>query len=82
MNTPALVILDMAGTTVEDGGQVPFAFTSALTANGITVSDDDIARVRGSSKREAIRNLLPLDRIAQRLIERLRSTAALSLNGA
>ena len=63
MTTPALVILDMAGTTVEDGGQVPFAFSSALSANGITVTDDDIARVRGTSKRDAIRKLLPPDRI-------------------
>jgi len=63
MTTPALVILDMAGTTVEDGGQVPFAFTSALGANGITVTDDDIARVRGSSKREAIRSLLPPEKL-------------------
>jgi phosphonatase-like hydrolase len=52
----------MAGTTVEDQGQVPYAFASALSANGITVTDDDINRVRGSSKREAIRNLLPSGR--------------------
>ena len=59
MTTPSLVILDMAGTTVEDNGQVPHAFASALAANGLTVSDDDITRVRGASKREAIRQLLP-----------------------
>ncbi|HEX8030416.1 MAG TPA: phosphonatase-like hydrolase [Vicinamibacterales bacterium] len=59
MTTPALVILDMAGTTVEDRGQVPTAFASALAANGITVGADEIARVRGASKRQAIRNLLP-----------------------
>ena len=62
MTTPALVILDMAGTTVEDGGQVPFAFSSTLTANGIEVTDDQITRLRGTSKREAIRKLLPPDR--------------------
>jgi phosphonatase-like hydrolase len=74
MTTPALVILDISGTTVEDGGQVPFAFSSALSANGITVTDDDIARVRGTSKRDAIRNLLPPGRIgdADRIHEEFR----------
>jgi phosphonatase-like hydrolase len=57
--TPELVIFDMAGTTVEDRGQVPTAFAETLAANNITITADDIARVRGASKRQAIRNLLP-----------------------
>jgi len=79
MTTPALVILDLAGTTVEDSAQVPFAFASALGANGIAVTDDDIMRVRGSSKREAIRNLLPPERIgdADRIYEEFRRQLAL-----
>lgn len=63
MNLPALVILDMAGTTVEDRGQVPAAFAAALAANGITITADEISRVRGASKRQAIRNLLPPGRV-------------------
>jgi phosphonatase-like hydrolase len=59
MNFPALVIFDLAGTTVEDRGQVPAAFAAALSANGITLSADQITRVRGASKRQAIRDLLP-----------------------
>jgi phosphonatase-like hydrolase len=59
MTLPALVIFDMAGTTIEDRGQVPGAFAAALAANGITITTDDITRVRGASKRQAIRNLLP-----------------------
>jgi phosphonatase-like hydrolase len=59
INFPALVIFDMAGTTVEDRGQVAEAFAGALTANGITLSAEEITRVRGASKREAIRALLP-----------------------
>lgn len=51
---PRLVVLDMAGTTVEDGGQVPAAFSAALAHHGIAVTDEQIAAVRGSSKREAI----------------------------
>jgi phosphonatase-like hydrolase len=53
-----LVVFDMAGTTVHDGGEVPAAFTAALAANGITVSADEIGEVRGASKREVIRRLV------------------------
>jgi len=59
MTPPALVIFDMAGTTVEDGGQVPAAFAATLAANNITITADEVTRVRGASKRQAIRNLLP-----------------------
>lgn len=59
MTLPALVIFDMAGTTIEDRGQVPAAFASTLAANGLAISADDIMRVRGASKRQAIRSLLP-----------------------
>jgi phosphonatase-like hydrolase len=53
-----LVVLDMAGTTVHDGGEVPAAFRSALTAHGVAVTDDELAGVRGASKREVIRTLV------------------------
>ena len=59
MTRPALVIFDMAGTTVEDRGEVPTAFASTLAANGVAISADEITRVRGAAKRQAIRNLLP-----------------------
>jgi phosphonatase-like hydrolase len=59
MNFPALVIFDMAGTTVEDRGQVPAAFAAALADAGIPLTPDQITRVRGASKRDAIRQLLP-----------------------
>jgi phosphonatase-like hydrolase len=58
MTQPALVIFDMAGTTVEDRGQVPATFASTLAAHNITITADEITRVRGASKRQAIRNLL------------------------
>jgi phosphonatase-like hydrolase len=53
-----LVVLDMAGTTVHDGGEVPAAFRSALAAHGVAVTDDELAGVRGASKREVIRTLV------------------------
>jgi phosphonatase-like hydrolase len=56
--TPRLVVFDMAGTTVEDGGQVPAAFTAALATSGIAVTPDQISSVRGASKRQAIRSLV------------------------
>lgn len=61
MNHPdiELVVLDMAGTTVRDAGQVPQAFTSALAAHGVAVTPQAINNLRGASKRLAILNLLP-----------------------
>lgn len=54
-----LVVFDMAGTTVRDEGQVPRAFAAALARHGIAVTADEIRAVRGSSKREAIRQFVP-----------------------
>ena len=53
-----LVIFDMAGTTIEDKGQVPKAFKEVLQTNGFAVTDDEVHAVRGASKREAIRLLI------------------------
>jgi phosphonatase-like hydrolase len=59
MTQPALVIFDMAGTTVEDRGQVPATFAATLAAHNITITAEEITRVRGAAKRQAIRSLLP-----------------------
>lgn len=59
MSVPELVIFDVAGTTVEDGGQVPGAFASALGAHGIAVTAEQLEGVRGSSKREAVLRFVP-----------------------
>jgi phosphonatase-like hydrolase len=58
MSMPALVIFDMAGTTIDDRGEVPAAFAATLADHGIAVSPDEITRVRGASKRQAIHHLL------------------------
>ena len=55
---PRLVVFDLAGTTVVDGGQVPAAFSSALAEAGIVVTPAQIASLRGSSKREAILRMM------------------------
>ena len=55
---PRLVVFDLAGTTVDDDAQVAAAFSAVLRAQGVTLNADDLARVRGTSKREAISTLL------------------------
>lgn len=55
---PALVVFDLAGTTVRDRGEVPAAFADALAAAGLAVDVARIARWRGASKREAAEQLV------------------------
>ncbi|MDR3578154.1 MAG: phosphonatase-like hydrolase [Anaerolineaceae bacterium] len=54
-----LVVFDMAGTVVVDDGQVPAAFTTALSSRGFDITTEQIKNVRGSSKRQAILSLIP-----------------------
>jgi phosphonatase-like hydrolase len=58
MSDIALVVFDMAGTTIEDSGQVPEAFTAVLRKHGMEISDDALRAVRGASKRDAIRHFV------------------------
>jgi phosphonatase-like hydrolase len=53
-----LVVFDIAGTTVQDRGEVPRAFTQTLDEYGVSISADDLTHVRGASKREALSILL------------------------
>ena len=50
-----LVVFDMAGTTIEDHGEVLTAFKSALEKNHIPVSADFLQKWRGASKKEVLR---------------------------
>lgn len=59
MNAVELVIFDMAGTTVEDRGEVPDAFAGALAEHGIEVTREQVSGVRGSSKRQAVLDFIP-----------------------
>jgi phosphonatase-like hydrolase len=58
MRSVDLVVLDMAGTTVQDGGQVADAFAAALAGYGVHVGVAEITPIRGASKRRAIHDLL------------------------
>ena len=53
-----LVVFDMAGTTIKDNGQVPQSFTAALEEHGLTVTPEQLASVRGTSKRHAVVELI------------------------
>jgi phosphonatase-like hydrolase len=59
MEALELVVFDMAGTTVEDGGEVPAAFAAALAEHGVHVTPAQIHAVRGAAKRQAVLELTP-----------------------
>ena len=53
-----LVIFDIAGTIIEDHGEVLGAFSAALRKNGIPFTPDELKRRKGASKREVIRHFV------------------------
>ncbi len=53
-----LVVFDMAGTTVEDGGQVRDAFRGALADQGVAIDEKALQVWRGASKREVLRHFV------------------------
>ena len=59
LDLPDLVILDLAGTIVRDRGQVAQAFSAALSGEGLLVTPERLATIRGASKRQVIEDLLP-----------------------
>jgi len=58
MSRIRLVVFDIAGTIIEDHGEVARAFTKALMENGIPFVEDELKRWKGASKREVIRNFV------------------------
>ena len=54
-----LLVLDLAGTTVKDTGQVVDAFVNGLAEHGIQVTPEQVKAVRGASKREVVRQFVP-----------------------
>lgn len=55
-----LVVLDMAGTTVDEHGDVYRALEGAVTATGATVKPEDLQFWMGADKTEAIAALMTL----------------------
>jgi phosphonatase-like hydrolase len=64
-----LVIFDLGGTTIQDRGEVPAAFTGALREAGIVLDLQELTALRGASKYEALRKLL--ERQAEPITSRL-----------
>lgn len=59
-----LVVFDIAGTTLQDNGNViGTAFLKAIKDHGYSIQDDDINWIMGYKKREAIRMLLEKEEI-------------------
>ena len=56
MSGVKLVIFDIAGTIIEDHGEVVSAFAAALEKNGMRVDTDELKAWKGASKREVIRH--------------------------
>jgi len=58
MNGIRLVVFDIAGTIVEDRGEVLCAFAEALDGHGIRYTDDELKEWKGASKKEVIRHFV------------------------
>jgi phosphonatase-like hydrolase len=58
VSSPELVVLDIAGTTVDEGQHVYRVLGETAKAHGASPSEADIARWHGSAKHEALRALL------------------------
>jgi phosphonatase-like hydrolase len=57
-NPPALVVCDLAGTTVDDRGEVPAAFGEALREADLSFDPAEVAAWRGASKHEVLTQLV------------------------
>jgi phosphonatase-like hydrolase len=58
MDPVRLVIFDIAGTIIEDHGEVLDSFSRALKGNGIMFTEAELREWKGASKREVIRHFV------------------------
>jgi len=56
MSRIKLVLFDIAGTIIEDHGEVVRSFATALRENGIPFAESELLQWKGASKREVIRH--------------------------
>src|SRR5262245_7399173 len=66
-----LVIFDMAGTTVGEGGVVYECLRDTLAANGLEVPAKALSEVKGMDKREALRILIENSAMREELLRGL-----------
>src|SRR5215470_13470757 len=67
-STIELVVFDMAGTTVSEGGAVYRCLRDTLAANGLEVSADSLQEVKGMDKYEALRILVERSAMREKLL--------------
>ena len=53
-----LIIFDIAGTIIEDHGEVLRAFQKALMESGIPFAEEELQQWKGASKREVLRHFI------------------------
>jgi phosphonatase-like hydrolase len=58
MSRIRLVVFDVAGTIIEDHGEVLTSFHEALRQNGVAVTEAELSELKGASKREVIRHFV------------------------
>lgn len=58
MSKIRLVVFDVAGTIIEDHGEVLHSFRLALDSNGIATTEEELREWKGASKREVIRHFV------------------------
>jgi phosphonatase-like hydrolase len=58
MDKIKLVVFDVAGTIIEDRGEVARAFSAALDKHRIAYTDEELKAWKGASKQEVIRNFV------------------------
>jgi phosphonatase-like hydrolase len=58
MSRIRLVIFDIGGTIIEDHGEVVASFWAALAANGLAATEAEIRELKGSSKRDVIKQFV------------------------
>lgn len=63
-----LVVFDMAGTTVAEGGAVYQCLRDALRAKGLELPADALHEVKGKDKREALRILIERSAMHEQLL--------------
>lgn len=74
MSAIKLVVFDIAGTIIEDHGEVVRAFSAALEKNGIPFSKEELKRRMGASKREVIRHFAEQLQLAKPLPDIVETT--------
>ena len=69
-----LVVFDIAGTIIQDHGEVVSAFSSALEKNRIPFTAEELKRWKGASKREVIRHFIEQNGTKSRQTELVETT--------